>query len=213
MTPNPKLLVLAHCDVQLRKLERTLAGLSRGKRVLNLRRIRTDDDIRGYDPAGHLLLILPCAPHFYHPSYWHGRGGKAMMLSNEEVEGRAPMPDGFLQQLLRLIPRPSWGPVLHDACDRFSPSTELEELVAWKKSAMTVMNQCDFQAVGKELDIPLGASIPKRLLPAIRSLKARFTMADQRAATLDLALRSIDAATDLATARRRAKVALATQRP
>ena len=49
---------------------------------------------------------------------------------------------------------------------------DVEELRAWKASALEVMNRIDFQAVGRELDVPLGADVAARILPGIKRLKA-----------------------------------------
>jgi hypothetical protein len=46
---------------------------------------------------------------------------------------------------------------------------ELEELRAWKESAMKVMP--DFQEIGKLLDIPLGTSVSEQIIPKIKELK------------------------------------------
>jgi hypothetical protein len=46
---------------------------------------------------------------------------------------------------------------------------ELEELRAWKESAMKVMP--DFQEIGKLLNIPLGTSVSEQIIPKIKELK------------------------------------------
>lgn len=54
-----------------------------------------------------------------------------------------------------------------------SPCTcqqELDELRAWKKEALAVMP--DFQAIGKELDIPIGQTVHDKILPWIADMKA-----------------------------------------
>lgn len=58
-----------------------------------------------------------------------------------------------------------------------SPCTcqqELEELRAWKKQATEVMP--DFQAIGKELGIPLGQTVHDKILTGIKKLKEKATV-------------------------------------
>ena len=50
----------------------------------------------------------------------------------------------------------------------------LLKLDAWKQEALAVESGWDAQAVGKALNIPLGASIRKGILPAIEELKQRI---------------------------------------
>jgi hypothetical protein len=53
-------------------------------------------------------------------------------------------------------------------------ATEVDELRRWKEEALLVESLWDVQAVGKELNLPLGAMIPKHILPEIKKLKARI---------------------------------------
>lgn len=45
---------------------------------------------------------------------------------------------------------------------------EIDDLIEWKQSAMKILNEIDFQAIGKELDIPLGSSVSENLLCKIQ---------------------------------------------
>ncbi len=45
---------------------------------------------------------------------------------------------------------------------------EINDLIEWKKSAMKILNEIEFQAIGKELGIPLGASVSENLLCKIQ---------------------------------------------
>lgn len=47
-------------------------------------------------------------------------------------------------------------------------NTELSELIEWKNSAIAVFNDIDLQAIGKELNVPLGESVSKNLLRKIK---------------------------------------------
>lgn len=49
---------------------------------------------------------------------------------------------------------------------------EVKDLRRWKREAMQVLRELDSQAVGKELNLPLGSNVAARILPAIRELKA-----------------------------------------
>lgn len=49
---------------------------------------------------------------------------------------------------------------------------ELGQLLAWKESAMKILNSVDDQEIGKLLGVPLGESVHENLLPKIRELKA-----------------------------------------
>ena len=53
---------------------------------------------------------------------------------------------------------------------------QVKELEAWKESALTILNQIDFQAIGKELDLTLGVDVAPNILPAIRELKQRIAL-------------------------------------
>ena len=50
---------------------------------------------------------------------------------------------------------------------------ELQQLRDWKESAISVMP--DYQALGKEMNVPLGESVHDKILPYIRKLKALAT--------------------------------------
>lgn len=56
--------------------------------------------------------------------------------------------------------------------DRISDLQELQKdvryLIEWKKSAMNIFSQIDFQAIGKELNIGLGQSVSENLLSKIQ---------------------------------------------
>ena len=45
---------------------------------------------------------------------------------------------------------------------------EVQNLIEWKESAMKILNEIDFQAIGKELRIPLGESVSEKLLCKIQ---------------------------------------------
>lgn len=45
---------------------------------------------------------------------------------------------------------------------------EIDDLIEWKQSAMKILNEIDFQAIGKELDIYLGSSVSEKLLCKIQ---------------------------------------------
>lgn len=49
--------------------------------------------------------------------------------------------------------------------------SKLTALQDWKESAMQVMNDLDLQAIGKELNIPLGQDIANKVLDGIKGLK------------------------------------------
>lgn len=51
---------------------------------------------------------------------------------------------------------------------------EIQELQAWKQSALQVMNQTDLQAVGRELGLTLGTDVSPNILPGIQKLKERI---------------------------------------
>lgn len=51
---------------------------------------------------------------------------------------------------------------------------ELEELRRWKKEQMQVESEWDAQAVGRELDLPLGSSIRAGILPAVKKLRQQL---------------------------------------
>lgn len=48
------------------------------------------------------------------------------------------------------------------------------DLKDWKTSALDLLNKIDLQAIGKELNLPLGSDIASAILPSIRALKARL---------------------------------------
>lgn len=48
-------------------------------------------------------------------------------------------------------------------------SNDLSELIEWKNSAIAVLNEINLQAIGKELNIPLGESVSKNLLDKIKT--------------------------------------------
>ena len=56
-------------------------------------------------------------------------------------------------------------------CDAHNAT--LEELSAWKESALTVLNGIALQEIGKELNLSLGQDIGPMILPAIKALKQR----------------------------------------
>jgi len=66
-----------------------------------------------------------------------------------------------------------------------------EEVEAWKESATAVEQEWDCQAVAKELELPLGCSIRREILPAVKSLKDRLAAAEQQVADLRAALATI----------------------
>lgn len=49
---------------------------------------------------------------------------------------------------------------------------EVQNLIEWKESAMKILNEIDFQAIGKELRIPLGESVSEKLLCKIQHHKS-----------------------------------------
>ena len=60
---------------------------------------------------------------------------------------------------------------LRDLVGHLTPATdELEDLRAWKESAMRVLGGIQLQEIGKELNLPLGTDIGPQILPAIRRL-------------------------------------------
>lgn len=59
--------------------------------------------------------------------------------------------------------------LVRDAVD--ARDKKIEQLEAWKEPASQVMNQIDLQAVGKELDVPLGEGIAPHILPGIQKMK------------------------------------------
>jgi hypothetical protein len=54
---------------------------------------------------------------------------------------------------------------------------ERDRLAAWKAEAMAVSAQCDIQAVGTLLKVPLGHLIHPAIEPGIRDLLAKLDMA------------------------------------
>ena len=48
----------------------------------------------------------------------------------------------------------------------------IQELEAWKESALATENLWDVQAVGREIGVDLGESIRSQILPYIKRLKA-----------------------------------------
>lgn len=55
---------------------------------------------------------------------------------------------------------------------------ERDELAAWKESAMIVSRQCDIQAVGTLLNVPLGHPVHPAIEPGIRELQAKLAIAN-----------------------------------
>jgi hypothetical protein len=53
--------------------------------------------------------------------------------------------------------------------------SQVEKLEQWKREQLVVESEWDAQAVGKELDLPWGASIHAGILPAVKALKARIS--------------------------------------
>lgn len=45
---------------------------------------------------------------------------------------------------------------------------EVQNLIEWKESAMEIFNKIDLQAIGNELNLPLGSSISENLLNKIK---------------------------------------------
>lgn len=60
---------------------------------------------------------------------------------------------------------------------------ENRQLLLWKESALEVMNKMDLQAIGKEIGLPLGSSIPEHVLPAIYKLKEEIEKGGQECPT------------------------------
>jgi hypothetical protein len=58
-------------------------------------------------------------------------------------------------------------------------ASELEELRAWKESAMTCMNRLDLQAVGRALGVPLGRDVWVNILPGIQRLTSELAAAKE----------------------------------
>lgn len=50
----------------------------------------------------------------------------------------------------------------------------IQELTRWKAEAMQVLGEMDVQAVGRLLELPLGASVYSAVEPGIRALKDRL---------------------------------------
>jgi hypothetical protein len=65
--------------------------------------------------------------------------------------------------------------------DLAAARAEIEELRAWKESALAVEREWDCQEIARELRIPLGQSIRKGILPAIRELKIERDAWENRA--------------------------------
>lgn len=55
---------------------------------------------------------------------------------------------------------------------------EHDQLTRWKSEAMQVMNDLDFQEIGKEIDLDLGDNIAKSILPYIKKAKSKLLAAD-----------------------------------
>lgn len=51
-------------------------------------------------------------------------------------------------------------------------TAERDRLAAWKESAMAVESEWDCQAIARELDLPLGCSVRRELMPAIKRREA-----------------------------------------
>lgn len=56
---------------------------------------------------------------------------------------------------------------------------EHDHLTRWKSEAMQVMNDLDFQEIGKEIDLDLGDNIAKSILPYIKKAKAKLLAAEE----------------------------------
>lgn len=54
---------------------------------------------------------------------------------------------------------------------------ELANLCEWKESSMMVEKEWDVQAIGREINAPLGASIRSHILPWIKKIKAELAEA------------------------------------
>lgn len=48
---------------------------------------------------------------------------------------------------------------------------ELQELENWKRQALIVLEELDLQAIGKELNLPIGESVSKQMLPKLKEHK------------------------------------------
>lgn len=46
---------------------------------------------------------------------------------------------------------------------------DIEDLIDWKESASKILNEIDLQAIGKELNVPLGESVSFGLLDRIKN--------------------------------------------
>ncbi len=55
--------------------------------------------------------------------------------------------------------------------------TELEDLRRWKAEAMQVLAELNAQEIGKEMGLTIGQAVTPRILPYIRSLKAKLETA------------------------------------
>lgn len=57
---------------------------------------------------------------------------------------------------------------------------EIAQLKVWKESALEQLNSVKLQDVGKELDVPLGVSVPSQILPGIIKLKIEKRLAKEK---------------------------------
>lgn len=61
-----------------------------------------------------------------------------------------------------------------ELCDVCFLKRRIEELEAWKESAMQVLNDVNLQKIGKILKVPLGASIAEKIVPSLLAMQARI---------------------------------------
>lgn len=74
--------------------------------------------------------------------------------------------------------------ILWDAIERFE--RQRDELQQWKAEQLIVESQWDTQAIGKELNLPLGSSIHAGILPAVQQLKAALEREQMRLVACDV---------------------------
>ena len=67
----------------------------------------------------------------------------------------------------KLFPEPYEGE-LGPLCD--AAVARIQELERWKQQALTVLEELDLQEIGKELNVPLGESVAKQILPKLKEI-------------------------------------------
>ncbi len=81
------------------------------------------------------------------------------------------LPFGNRTMPTRKYPNGTWGDIVQG--DELAMWEYVQGLEAWKNEAMAVESEWDCQAIARELDLPLGTSIRRELMPAIKALKAK----------------------------------------